>query len=130
MRYINMLDRTSRVKTRNCFVFNNTVYFAVDKKQVSRAIGPDANNVKKLQENIGKRIKIIGDADGVEQAEKFFLDVVSPVKFKSLEVKDGIIVIAAGSAQNKAALIGRNKRRLEELKKVSQNTFGKDLKVV
>ena len=27
MRYINLLDKASNVKTRKCFVYNNTIYF-------------------------------------------------------------------------------------------------------
>ena len=130
MRYINLLDRTSRVKTRKCFAYNNIVFFAVPRAMVSRAIGPDATNVKRIQENIGKRIKIISEARGVEDAKRFVEDVVNPVKFKSLEVRDNGIIITAGGTQNKAALLGRNKRRLIELNQILKDTFGMELRVV
>ncbi len=130
MRYINLLDRESRVKTSKCFVYNNAIYFAVPRDKVSRAIGPDASNVKKLQEKIGRRIKIIREAEGIGDAERFIQDVVRPTKFKSLEVKEGSAIITAGNNQNKATLIGRNKRRLEELHKIIKDTFGIDLRVI
>ena len=50
MRYINLLDRASHVKTSKCFVYNNTIMFAVPKEMVSKAIGPDAINVRRIQE--------------------------------------------------------------------------------
>ena len=49
MRYLNLLDKESRVRTTTCFVYNNTIIFAVPPYLVSRAIGPNALNTKKLQ---------------------------------------------------------------------------------
>jgi transcription antitermination factor NusA-like protein len=130
MRYINLLDRASRVKTRKCFSYNNAIFFAVPKKLVARAIGPNASNIKSLQENIGKKIKIIKEAEDVGEAQRFIEDIISPTKFKSLEVKDGMMIVTAGGVQSKAALLGRNKRRLIEMQQIIKDTFGLEFKVV
>ena len=130
MRYINLLDKVARVKTRKCFVHNNVIFFAVNKEDVSRAIGPAAINVKKIQEQIGKKIKVIREDEGLEDIERFIVDVVSPIKPKYVEVKDGGVTITAGSSQNKASLIGRNKRRFLELKKIIHDTYGLDLRII
>lgn len=129
MRYINLLDRTSHVKTRKCFVYNNVIFFAVPRMMMAQAIGPGASNVRNIQEQLGKRIKIISEPQGIEDAPNFVRDIVSPVRFKSLELKEGMFVLNAGSS-SKAALIGRNKTRLEELREVLMNNFGLDLKIV
>ena len=129
MRYINLLDRVSRVKTRKCFVYNNIILFAVPRMMVSQAIGPGAYNVKRIQEQLGKRVRIISEPQGIEDALNFVREVVSPVRFKSLELKDGVFVLNAGSA-SKAALIGRNKKRLEELQEIVKNNFGLDLRII
>ncbi len=130
MRYINLLDSASKVKTRKCFIYNNTIFFAVSANMVSKAIGPEAVNIKRIQEKLGKKVKIIKEAEGIWDAGRFVQDVVSPVKFKSLEIINGEILITAGSNQNKAALIGRNKRRLDELKIILKDMFGLELRVV
>ena len=130
MRYINLLDKASNVKTRKCFVYNNTIYFAVPKVFVSKAIGPDAINVRRIQESLGKKVKIIKETEEERDFERFLQDVVSPTKFKNIEMKDNIVTITAGSMQNKAGLIGRNRRRFEELKKVLQDLFGFELRIV
>lgn len=129
MRYINLLDRAANVKTTNCFLYNNTVIFAVPGGMVSKAIGPDASNVKRIQESLGKKVRIIKESGGVEDAQRFITDIVYPLNFKSIEVKDNSFVLNAGS-QSKAALIGRNKRRLEELSQITKNVFGYELKIV
>jgi transcription antitermination factor NusA-like protein len=129
MRYINLLDRTSNVKTTKCFNYNNAVVFAVPKNMLSRAIGPGASNLRRIQDSVGKRVKVVEDIRDIEKAKKFVEAIVSPVTFKSLEVKEGSFILTAGS-QSKAALIGRNRRRFDELKMILFNTFGKDLKIL
>lgn len=130
MRYINLLDQVTRVKTRKCFVHNNVIFFAVNKNFVSKAIGPSASNIKVIQDRIGKKIKIIRESDGIFDAKRFIEDIVAPVRLKDVEVKDGVIIITAGNNQNKAALIGRNKRRYLELKKILHDLYNTDLRII
>ena len=129
MRYINLLDRVSRVKTRRCFVYNNVIIFAVPKLMMSQAIGPGAVNVRRIQEQLGKRVKIVAEPEGLEKAQEFVEGVVSPLRFKSLELREGFLVLTAGST-SKAALIGRNKRRFDELRRIIMDNFGIELKIV
>ncbi|MEK6800673.1 MAG: hypothetical protein AABY10_05395 [Nanoarchaeota archaeon] len=130
MRYINLLDKISHVKTNKCFLHNNSIFFAVNKKEVSKAIGVGAINTRKMQERIGKKIKIIREAEGIQDVKRVIEDIVSPVKFKSLEIKENSLFISAGNNQSKASLIGRNRRRYEELKKIVHDLFNLDLKII
>jgi transcription antitermination factor NusA-like protein len=129
IRYINLLDRVSRVKTHRCFIYNNAILFAVPRAMVSQAIGPAASNIRRMQEQLGKRVRIVEEPKGIEDAENFIREIVSPVKFKSLELKDNELIINAGSA-SKATLIGRNKKRLDELGQIIRDSFGKETRIV
>lgn len=129
MRYINLLDRSSGVKTTKCFLYNNSIIFAVPKELLARAIGQQAYNIRSIQEQIGKKIRIIEEANGLSDMKRFIEDVVSPVSFKGVEVKDRAIILTAGS-QSKAALIGRNRRRLDELQQIVKDTYNLDLRIV
>lgn len=130
MRYINLLDKAAHVKTQKCFVHNNTIFFAVSRRDMSKAIGPAAANVRKIQDQLGRKVRVIEEANGITDAQRFIDDIISPVRVKTVEIKDGAIVITAGSSQNKAVLIGRNRRRFEELEKVIKDYFSLDLKVI
>lgn len=129
MRYINLLDKTSRVKTRKCFLYNNAIIFAVPRMFMRQAIGTNAEHIHVLQEKLGKRIRVIEEARGIEDAERFIADIVAPVTFHSLELKEGVLVLTAGM-QSKAALIGRNRRREAELQQIVKDTFGLEMKIV
>ena len=128
IRYINLLDKYSRVKTSKCFSYNNTIVYVVPKAMVSQAIGEGANNLHHIQEQIGKRAKIVADADQ-QNIERFIKEVISPVGYTSIAVANGEVIITAGM-HHKAALLGRNRRRFLELEQIVKNMFGFGLKIV
>lgn len=129
IRYINLFEKVTNVRTSNCFVFNNIMFFAVPKNLVYKAVGENGKNVKKLSETMAKRIKIIGEPENEEDIKRFLTDLISPVEPKNIEVGEKEITITT-SKINKASLIGRDKQRFKELKKIVEDYFGKDLKIV
>jgi len=96
---------------------------------VSQAVGKGGENIKKMNEILRKRIKVIPKPRGIQDAKKFIEAIVNPVRFNELEVKDDEIVLTAGS-HSKAALIGRNKRRLIEMQGIVRDFFGREFRIV
>ncbi|MFQ5531474.1 MAG: hypothetical protein ACE5ES_02555 [Candidatus Nanoarchaeia archaeon] len=131
MRYLNLFGKITRVNTRFCFLYNNTIFFCVPKKLISKSIGQDAKNIKKMNEILGKKIKIIPTPQGnsIEDVKNFIGTIVEPITFKDIEMNDQEIIITAGN-QSKAALLGRNKRRLLEMQKIVRSFFGKEFRIV
>ncbi len=129
MRYLNLFGKITKVNTRFCFNYNNAIMFGVPRRFVLKSIGQNAENLKKINHILGKRIKVVAIPNGVEDAKYFIKNIVSPVEFKNLEVKEHEMILTAGS-QSKAALIGRNKRRLHEMQKIVHDFFGKDFRVI
>jgi N utilization substance protein A len=105
------------------------VIFVVPGVKVSQAIGDNGKNIKKMSEIIGKKVKVVMEPHGVEDAEKFISTIIYPAEFKNVEIDGGTLIINAGS-QNKAMLIGRNKVRLEEMKRIVKDYFGKELRIL
>ena len=129
MRYLNLFEKITHISTRFCFKYNDMLFFCVPRALVSKAIGEGGKNVKKIYGIIRKRIKVIPAPHGIEDAKVFIENIVEPVQFKEMEIKDNTIFVNAGN-QSKAALIGRNKRRLLEMQKIIRNYFGKEFKIV
>lgn len=128
MRYLNLFEKIMRVRTRFCFRYNETIVFCVPKTLVAKAIGERGKNIRKMSEILGKRIKVVVVPKGINDVGIFIKSVVSPVTFKNIEIKDNEIRVTGGA--NKAALIGRNKRRLLEMQKIVKDFFGKEFRVV
>ncbi|MSS74435.1 hypothetical protein EXS72_02225 [Candidatus Pacearchaeota archaeon] len=131
MRYMNLLDTVAHVHASKCFVYNNTVYFAVSPKLFSRALGIENRNVSLISQRLEKRVRIIRDVEeDISGISKFIGAIISPVSFASIELKDNLLVLTAGSRERAATLIGRNKVRLIELNAVLESYFGKTIRII
>ena len=93
--------------------------------RVSVAIGKGAVNVRRLSEILRKKIRVVAMplVGNSEEIGKFVEEVVAPIEFNGIEVKEDSVVVNAGR-QSKAALIGRNRQRERELSEVLRNFFG------
>jgi len=129
LRHLNLFGRITRVSTRFCFRYNEAIVFCVPRALVSKAIGEKGRNVREMYRILGRRVKVISQPRGIEDAKRFIEAIVSPVTFKELEVKDNEVILTAGQ-QSKAALIGRNKRRFLEMQKIVKSFFGMDFRIV
>ncbi len=129
MRYLNLFGKITRINTRFCFKYNEAIIFCVPKPLISKAIGRGGRNIRQINEILRKRIKIIPNPLGIQDVKMFIGQIIKPVTFKDLEIKNNEIIVTAGK-QNKAALIGRNKRRLLEMQKIVHDYFGKEFRII
>ena len=130
MRHLNLFNQITRIHTRFCVTYNGTIIFCVPREFVARAIGEEGRNVKRLSEILGKKVRVIQCPRGIQDARGFIGVIVKPVIFKDLQITNSEIILTAGNTQTKAALIGRDKRRLIEMQKIVKDFFNKDFRIV
>ena len=129
MRYLNLFGKVTRVNTQFCFPYNEGIVFCVPRSMLSKAIGEGGKNIRELSYVLRKRIKVVPQPKGIQDIKQFIENIVKPVAFRGLEVQGNEIVIDAGGMQNKAMLLGRNKKRLFEMQEIVKNFFGKEFRV-
>lgn len=123
IRYANLFGKITNIRTNHCFEYNNMIVFAVPRVFVRKAIGINNANLKRLSEILKKKIKIVAIPNGKEDIENFVSVIVSPVKFKAINIIDNDVIINANT-QSKASLIGRDKIRLNEMQNILEQYFG------
>jgi len=129
MRHLNLFMNITKISTRFCFEYNNMIFFCVPKQSVSKAIGENGKNSRQLSQILNRKIKIIPVPNGAENAKQFIRAIVDPIEIKDVDASGDEFIIHAGS-KNKAALIGREKRRLNEMRKIVRDFFGKEVRIV
>jgi len=129
MRHMNLFSKITHVDTRFSFKYNETIMFCVPRAKLSQALGKNADNLKKLSDILKKRVRILVKPKSIEDLERFIKAVVAPIEFQNIEIKGDEVILTAGS-QSKAALLGRNKRRLLEMKIIVKDFFDKEFKII
>lgn len=128
LRYLNLFEKITGINTRYCFAYNNAIYFCVPRNLISRAIGENARNIRRINEITRKRVKIIAIPKDISEAKIFIESIVEPVSVKEIEINENEIIVG-GNVQTKAALIGRNKRRLIEMQNIIKGFFKRNFRV-
>jgi transcription antitermination factor NusA-like protein len=129
MRYLNLFSQITGVNTRFFAKYNDMLIFCVPKNFVFRAIGEDAQNLRQMSSIIKKKIRVVPMPRGIQDARLFIEGIIKPAIFKSMEITPIEIIITAGSMQNKATLIGRNKRRFLEMQKIIREFFNREFRI-
>lgn len=128
MRHLNLFSKITNIQTRFHFSYNETLMFVVPKSKIAQALGRDNQNLRTLSGILKKRIRILPMPLGIEDAKTFIQQIIAPVGFKDIEITLEEIVVNAGP-ENKAALLGRNKRRLLEMQQIVKDFFSLDYRV-
>ena len=129
IRYINLFEKITKIRPITFFNYNGSLIFIVPQTMVSKAIGEGGKNAKKLSSILSKKIKVIAQVNSDKDIEKFISLIIQPNIFSSLEVNEDEIILSA-SKQVRSIIIGRNKTKLKELKKISEDYLNKEIKIV
>jgi transcription antitermination factor NusA-like protein len=129
LRHLNLFAKITRIDTRYSFNYNETIMFCVPKSKIPQALGERGSNLKRMSDILKKRIRILPIPRGDEDLESFIKMIVAPVEFKEIKFNGNEVILTAG-IQSKAALLGRNKRRLIEMQKIVKDFFGKEFKII
>jgi NusA-like KH domain protein len=129
IRYLNLFEKMTHIRPVAFFNYNSNFVFVVPRAMVSKAVGEEGRNVKKVSEILGKRVKVVAKISGDNEISDFIADIIQPVGFNELQVQGDEVIISAGK-QAKSALIGRDRRRLIELQKICKEYLGKDVRIV
>lgn len=129
LQFIELFEKVSRAKTKDCFLFQDKICFMVPKGHLHKALGPNKKNITKLESLTKRRIKIIEYNDDVLQ---FIVNVLAPLKVVEIKNEEGIVTITGPDQKTKGLMIGAKAQNLRGYEQIVQKYFPdiKELKVV
>jgi N utilization substance protein A len=129
LQYIELFEKISRAKTKDCFLFNDKICFMVIKGHLHKALGPNKKNITKLENLTKRRIKIIEYNDNVLQ---FIRNVLAPLKVVEIKNEDGIVTITGPDQKTKGLMIGAKASNLRAYEQIVQKYYPdiQELKVI
>lgn len=123
-----LMEKITRAKVKDCFTDEEgTIFFVVAPGELGKAIGKGASNIKRLQQELQRKIKVIEYSDN---AADFVRNIIYPLRVESITEEQDAIVIKETSKKAKSLLIGRQGRNLKLLNRAVKRFFTREVKVV
>ena len=115
-----VMERITRTRVKDCFKEEDTVYFVVGSGELGKAVGKGGSNIKKVQEELGKKIKVIEFRSNVTD---FVKNIIYPLKVEQVVEEEGIVKIKESSKKTKSLLIGRGGKNLKLINRAVKRFF-------
>ena len=123
-----LMERITKAKVKDCFTDEEgSVFFVVAPGELGKAIGKGASNIKYLQHELQRKIRIIEYSDDLAE---FIKNIVYPLRVQSISEEQDAIVIKETNKKAKSLLIGRQGKNLKLINRAVKRFFNREVKVV
>lgn len=115
-----LFENVTRAKLHDCISSDELLTFVVEPHELGRAIGPKGKNVRRLEELVRKKVRVVEFND---DCVSFIKNLLYPVVVSNLVIEGDIVTIVAPDQQAKSWLIGRNASRLRANEAIVKRYF-------
>ena len=115
-----VVERIMKVPIKDCFCSNDTAYCIVPAALVGKAVGKGGITIKKVQEKIGKKVRVVPYS---EHLQEFIKNFISPLTVQEIVLEDGVVYLRDPYRKTKSLLIGREGRNLTLLNRAVKRFF-------
>ena len=123
-----IFERLSKARVKDCFQFEDTIYFVVATGEMGKAVGKGGVTIKRISQELGKKIRVIEFRDNVAS---FVRNIIYPLKVEEIVEENSEILIRDSSKKIKSQLIGRDGKNLVLLNRAVKRFFNvNEVKVV
>lgn len=125
IRNINLFESITDVEVRDAIIKEDEAYFVVPEGKAGMAIGKGGKVVQKVQEKLGRDIKIYEYSDNLGK----FINNLVPADIRGVDI-DGDTVEIDVPNNNKGRVVGKNGQKIDSIREILQRTHGvKEVKV-
>ncbi len=125
---MNLFEKITGARLKDAFYFKNRLVFVVQEGELSKALGRNKERVKKVQRLFKEKVKVV---EYSPEKVKFIVNFLNPLRIRSAEEKDGVVILKGEDRSVNALIIGSKAQNLRELERVVKNYFDlKEIKVV
>ena len=123
-----LMEKITKAKVKDCFTDEEgTIFFVVAPGDIGKAIGKGASNIKRLQQELQRKIRVIEYSDDLVE---FIKNIIYPLRVQSITEEQDVIVIKEANKKAKSLLIGRQGRNLKLINRAVKRFFNREVKVI
>ena len=126
MKLMTLFESMTGAKVKDC-IADEKLIFVMEENEMGKAIGKNGANIKRMENMLKKKIKLIEFSSDVLQ---FVKNVIYPIEVSGIIQEDNIIKIHGKDTSTKAMLIGRERQNINHLSDIVKRYFNiKEIKV-
>ena len=111
LKIMSLFETITRTGIKDCFIDDNSLLtFVVNDFEIGKAIGKNASNVKRLENMLKRKIKIVAFNSSPVQ---FVKNLIYPLTDVEVEQQGNIILIKGHDTKTKGFLIGRDQSNIK-----------------
>jgi|TARA_Y100000310_G_C20702699_1_gene831468 N utilization substance protein A len=127
IKLITLFESMTGAKVKDC-IANDRLIFIVQENEMGKAIGKNGANIRRIENSLKKKIKLVEFSNDVLQ---FVKNMIYPTEALDIKNEDGVITIQGKDTSTRAILIGRERQNLNHLSSIVKRFFDiKEIKVV
>ena len=128
MKHMSFFETLTQSKLKDCIVGEERIIFIVQENEIGKAIGKKGINVRKIENALNKKIKIV---EFNPEVLNFIRNFIYPHQLRELKEENNIITMVGKDSKTRGILIGRDARNLNNLKSIVNRYFDiEDIKVI
>ena len=122
LKYMSFFERLTGTDVKDCIEDEDRLIFIVSQLQLRRAVGRDGSNVKRIEKELNKRIKVVEYSPNLVS---FIKSLIMPLRAEEIveDKEKGIITIKSNDRKTKGLLIGKSARNLRKYEEIVKRYF-------
>ena len=120
MKIIMLFSNITQVDAKDCVLEPERIIFIVPEHQISKAVGKGGANVRRLEEALKRKLKIV---EFNSDLKEFTRNLIYPAKAKDIVEHDGELTITSPDFETRGYLIGRSAHQLHSFESVIKRHF-------
>lgn len=119
MKFSSLFESITRARLKNCFI-DDIIIFVVEPGELFKAIGRQGSNVKRLENILKFKIKIV---EYDQDLQHFIHKLMFPAKIKEITEENNIYTITPLDLHSRGLMIGRNAQNLRNYERILKIYF-------
>jgi len=92
----------------------------VKEGEIGKAVGRGGSNIRKLEGNLNRKIKIV---EFNPEVTEFARNLIMPLRAEAIELREGVLYIKGEDAKVRGMLIGRDSQNLKNYEEIIKRYF-------
>jgi N utilization substance protein A len=125
LQFAGLFERETEATVRDCLVEDDRIVLLVATGEMGQAIGPGGERVTGVEDQIGKSITLVEDAD---RPEDFVANALAPAAVYNVTISEDeeTVAYAEVAEEDRAVAIGTGGRNIETARRLASRHHGID----